>query len=116
MDKDKKQSPAGWWCGDEKYRDQVSRILGREIPDSEMGNRQSFDEFTAEDVEDVRRVYAHSPILSGIYVFFRFWEWPRLSDVKSFCAEVGSGAVSLEKWLRHRAMRSGDGVVFYINE
>lgn len=87
---------------DAERRTIISSILGRELRDSEIGDRGSFADFTAADVAELHRLRERYPIMGAYYLFFRLKERPSLYDVKSFCSEVGSLKVSVPEWVRRQ--------------
>jgi hypothetical protein len=87
---------------DAERRTIISSILGRELLDSEIGDRGSLADFTAADVAELHRLREHYPMMGVYYLFFRLKERPSLNDVKSFCSEVGSLKVSVPEWVRRQ--------------
>jgi hypothetical protein len=87
---------------DAEHRTIISSLLGRELLDSEIGDRGSLADLTAADVAELRRLLERYSMMGVYYLFFRLKERPPLSEIKSFCWEVGSLKGSVPEWVRRQ--------------
>ncbi|MBB5020692.1 hypothetical protein HNQ59_004017 [Chitinivorax tropicus] len=80
----------------------IGMVLGRNIPQSEEGNIESFEGFSEADLNDFRLLESRSGVLAVSYIRYRLEKKEDLDIVVSFLASVVLQGISVQEWVKPR--------------